>query len=96
MKSTERIHISGCLTLMTPTHFGNGAVRGDALVDMALLLDEADGTPFIPGTTIAGALRAYLRTRLGGHRATREAAPVVTLFGPARSEDDPMHWSRAC
>lgn len=86
---TERIHISGCLTLMTPTHLGNGAVRGDALVDMALLLDEADGTPFIPGTTIAGALRAYLRTRLGGHRATREAAPVVTLFGPARCEDDP-------
>ena len=85
---TERIYLSGGLTVQTPTHFGNGAVRGEALVDMALLLDECDGKPFIPGTTIAGALRGYLRARLGGHRSRQEGAAVALLFGPARMDDD--------
>lgn len=86
---TERIHISGQLCLLTPAHFGNGVVRGDALVDMSLLLGEADSLPFIPGTTIAGALRAYLRTRFGGHRATKEPSVLVSLFGPNRGDEDP-------
>lgn len=87
---TERIHISGQLCLLTPAHFGNGVVRGDALVDMSLLLSEADGLPFIPGTTIAGALRSYLRTRIGGHQAkkTEEPPQLVNLFGPNRIGED--------
>jgi CRISPR/Cas system CSM-associated protein Csm3 (group 7 of RAMP superfamily) len=85
---TERIHLSGVMTLQTPAHLGNGAVRGEALVDMSLLLDECDGKPFIPGTTIAGALRGYLRARLGGHRSRQEDGAVALLFGPAREDDD--------
>ncbi|MCB0052438.1 MAG: hypothetical protein KDE24_23170 [Caldilinea sp.] len=84
----ERVHVSGIVTLRSPAHFGNGAVRGDALVDMSLLLDEVDGTPTIPGTTIAGALRCYLRERLGGYRQRREDPAIVALFGPARGDDD--------
>jgi CRISPR/Cas system CSM-associated protein Csm3 (group 7 of RAMP superfamily) len=86
---TERIHISGHVTLLTPAHFGNGVVRGDALVDMSLLLGEADSLPFIPGTTIAGALRTYLRTRVGGHRAKKDEEPseLVSLFGPNLTDE---------
>ncbi len=86
---TERIHISGRLILETPAHFGNGQVRGDALVDMTLLLDEAEPSrALIPGTTIAGALRNYLRERLRGYHEAEASEdkgnPIAWLFGPVR------------
>lgn len=90
-KITERIHISGTLVLQTPAHFGNGDVRGDALVDMSLLLDDADDKPrsLIPGTTIAGALRSYLRERLRGYNKQEiKGGPVSDLFGPLRTSED--------
>ncbi|MCE7987034.1 MAG: hypothetical protein DYG89_38165 [Caldilinea sp. CFX5] len=90
-KITERIHISGTLILQTPAHFGNGNIRGDALVDMALLLDDTDEQLYalIPGTTIAGALRSYLRERLQGYgREEVKHSPASNLFGPLRISDD--------
>lgn len=57
----ERIVVTGILTLETPAHFGNG--DADAFTDMPLLEDELDGSPLLPGTSIAGALRSYLRER---------------------------------
>lgn len=86
---TERIHISGRLILETPAHFGNGQTRGDTLVDMTLLLDEAEpGRALIPGATIAGALRNYLRERLRGYHETEvkedKGSPIAWLFGPVR------------
>lgn len=84
----ERVHISGRLVLQTPAHFGNGEVRGEALVDMTLLQDEVDGRALIPGTTIAGALRNYLRERLHSYdenEPDRRDSKVAWLFGPARS-----------
>jgi len=86
-KITERISINGELVLTTPTHFGNGRVRGDALVDMSLLLDDAEGVgrALIPGATITGALRNYLREQIHGY-AEKESRQVATgishLFGP--------------
>ena len=87
----ERIYISGTLVLLAPAHFGNGNVRGDALVDMSLLLDDADAQPcgLIPGTTIAGALRNYLRERLRGYNKTElSKSKVSDLFGPLRTAED--------
>ena len=60
----ERIVITGTLVLETPAHFGNG--DADAFTDMPLLADELDGSPLLPGTSIAGALRNYLRERQAG------------------------------
>ncbi len=61
----ERYVITGKLVLETPAHFGNG--EADAFTDMPLLKDELDGkTPLLPGTSIAGALRNYLRERQRG------------------------------
>ncbi len=45
------------LRLVTAAHFGGG--EGD--VTDAQLLRDADGEPFIPGASLAGACRAYLR-----------------------------------
>lgn len=60
-KITERVIVEGKLILETPTHLGNG--ESEALTDMPLLRDAAElnGAPLICGTSIAGALRAYLR-----------------------------------
>lgn len=90
----ERIHIQGKLVLETPAHFGSGMVRGDSLVDMSLLLDDAEGGPstaLLPGTTIAGALRNYLRERLQGYGVAESDEdfdrPIAWLFGPNRHSD---------
>lgn len=90
----ERIYIQGKLILTTPAHFGSGMVRGDSLVDMSLLLDDADGNPtaaLLPGATIAGALRNYLRERLQGFAVPEPDddldRPLAWLFGPTRQSE---------
>jgi CRISPR-associated protein (TIGR03984 family) len=91
-KITSRIVVEGDLVLQTPAHFGNG--DGDDLTDMPLLLDpfdEAQGKerPLLTGTSIAGALRSYLREREHNHRrlAHRTSASVL-LFGGLKGDDD--------
>ncbi|HLM61942.1 MAG TPA: RAMP superfamily CRISPR-associated protein, partial [Pyrinomonadaceae bacterium] len=56
---TERIVVEGDLVLLTPASLGNG--DADGLTDMSLLLDEFEGKALLTGTSIAGALRNYLR-----------------------------------
>jgi CRISPR/Cas system CSM-associated protein Csm3 (group 7 of RAMP superfamily) len=60
-KITKRIVITGTLTLLTPARFGSGDSKTETLTDMPLLRDPKDGTPLLPGASIAGSLRAYLR-----------------------------------
>jgi CRISPR/Cas system CSM-associated protein Csm3 (group 7 of RAMP superfamily) len=55
----ERVFIGGALALETPAHFGNGDAEG--LTDIPLLRDPYVGLPLLTGTSIAGALRNYLR-----------------------------------
>ena len=63
---TERLFITGQLELQTPTHFGNGD-KG-AKTDMPLLRDAWDNkTPLLTGSSIAGALRNYLREYENGY-----------------------------
>jgi CRISPR/Cas system CSM-associated protein Csm3 (group 7 of RAMP superfamily) len=59
----ERWLIEGQLRLETPAHFGVGDA-GD-YTDMPVLLDQ-DGRPYLPGASLAGALRNYLREREAG------------------------------
>jgi len=83
----ERWVVTGTLVLESPAHFGNG--DADPLTDMPLLMDEASETPLLPGTSIAGALRNYLRERaLGfGKKETGETL-ASKLFGSARQSDE--------
>ena len=92
---TSRIVIEGDLILLTPAHLGNGeGATVDELVDMTLLLDplaEGEGTerPLLTGTTIAGALRGYLREREHGFGGRAEAASLSSLlFGGQKGDDD--------
>jgi CRISPR/Cas system CSM-associated protein Csm3 (group 7 of RAMP superfamily) len=79
--------VTGTLVLETPAHFGNG--DADALTDMPLLFDEVDGNPLLPGTSIAGALRNYLREREFGYGKKESGkSPVSLLFGGARGDDE--------
>lgn len=93
-KITHRLYISGDLVLCTPAHFGSGQVREEALTDMSLLRDEEEQRPLIPGTTIAGALRNYLRSQVLGYsgaepRDSRPNRSVITrLFGPTRTSGE--------
>ena len=83
----EHIYISGKLELLTPTHFGGGE---DAFrADMTLLKDDVDGRALIPGASVAGALRNYLRERILGYAqeelADDSASVIAWLFGPVRT-----------
>lgn len=55
----ERIIVQGTLMLETPTHLGNGDAEGP--LDMPLLLDPLEDRALLTGTSIAGALRNYVR-----------------------------------
>ncbi|MGQ9825737.1 MAG: RAMP superfamily CRISPR-associated protein, partial [Desulfotomaculales bacterium] len=84
----ERIVIKGNLVLETPAHLGGGDAEGPT--DMPLLLDPLEGRALLTGASIAGALRAYLRTWEFGYEPPRGESPetgdppeslVSTLFG---------------
>ncbi len=82
----ERIVVEGKLILLTPTHLGGGNAVGPT--DMTLIRDEVTGCPLLTGTSIAGALRNYLRQVAHGYtgKPGRES-PVVQLFGGERGDD---------
>jgi CRISPR/Cas system CSM-associated protein Csm3 (group 7 of RAMP superfamily) len=87
-KMTERVIISGDLTLLTPASLGNG--DSDGLLDMPLARDAAEGVPLLTGSSIAGALRNYLRLREQGYRQREKEADGIAerLFGGLRSKDE--------
>lgn len=96
----ERVIVRGELVLQSPAHFGGA--EADALTDMPVLLDEVDSQPLLPGTSIAGALRNYLREVQVGNgvkipkknidtedafKTERERAATL-LFGGFRGDDE--------
>jgi CRISPR/Cas system CSM-associated protein Csm3 (group 7 of RAMP superfamily) len=83
---SERWVIEGDLVLQTPTHLGNGDT--DGIVDMPLLLDEATGRALLPGTSLAGALRNYLRERRHGFEKRAPDALIEALFGGEKGNDE--------
>jgi len=83
---SERWVIEGDLVLQTPTHLGNGDT--DGIVDMPLLLDEATGKALLPGTSLAGALRNYLRERRHGFEQRAADALIEALFGGEKGNDE--------
>lgn len=79
----ERIVVEGDLILLTPAHFGSGDDEGSA--DLTLLRDALDSSALLPGASIAGALRNYLREYKWGYGA---AARDSDLFGGKRGAKD--------
>ncbi len=89
---TGRTIITGRLVLETPAHFGNGDVVGVA--DMPLLRDPRDGvTPLLTGSSIAGALRAYLREVERGYGQEGDANDLSErLFGRLEKQHTLQSW----
>jgi CRISPR/Cas system CSM-associated protein Csm3 (group 7 of RAMP superfamily) len=97
-KICARWVIEGDLVLQTPAHFGNGDSAD--LTDMPLLkAADDDKTPLLTGASIAGALRAYLRSCQQGLRAPKQTkaelsvkfereSAAVCLFGGSKCDDE--------
>lgn len=85
---TARLILTGTLELLSPAAFGSG--DSDGLLDMLLLRDAVDNRPLLPGTSIAGALRNYLRQRKHGYRANLATGADATeaLFGGGKGNDE--------
>lgn len=86
---TTRIVIEGDLILQSPAYFGSG--DSDDLTDMPLLTALDDGkTPLLPGASVAGALRSYLRARERGYLTAaphRDQFESSAAFRTARQEE---------
>lgn len=83
----KRIIIRGTLILETPTCLGSGDTEGP--VDLALLYDSISNHALLTGSSIAGALRNYLREYQRGYGADEEKKDLATvLFGGIRRNDD--------
>jgi len=78
----ERIIVKGILTLDTPTCFGSGNNDGDT--DLEILRDSIEDKALLMGSSIAGALRNYLREYQNGYSTLDNSI----LFGGQRSDDD--------
>ncbi|MBD2433806.1 MULTISPECIES: RAMP superfamily CRISPR-associated protein [Fischerella] len=78
----ERIIVKGTLVLNTPSCLGSGDVDGDT--DLVLLRDSREDKALLMGSSIAGALRNYLREYQNGYSATEE----LLLFGCLRSDEE--------
>ncbi|MGF1673922.1 MAG: RAMP superfamily CRISPR-associated protein, partial [Rivularia sp. (in: cyanobacteria)] len=79
----ERIIIKGNLILDTPTCLGSGDTDSDT--DLVLLRDSIEDKALLMGSSIAGALRNYLREFENGYN---NAIETSLLFGALRSDDD--------
>jgi CRISPR/Cas system CSM-associated protein Csm3 (group 7 of RAMP superfamily) len=83
----QRIIVEGELVLETPACLGNG--EDDNSIDMPLLQDPLEGRPLLTGTSIAGALRAYLGEWEGGYGATTAKQPLTKeIFGGHQGDPD--------
>lgn len=83
----KRIIVRGTLVLDTPTCIGNG--DADSLTDLALLRDSISDHALLTGSSIAGALRNYLRDYEHGYSADEQTNDLATtLFGGIRGKDD--------
>src|SRR5690606_21376582 len=87
--------------LETAAHFGG---QDDSALYMPILRCARTGRPLLPGTSLGGALRAYLLDRLAGFltdeiqkvnddsfQPTPEADRVALLFGAVRGLDIEKH-----
>jgi CRISPR/Cas system CSM-associated protein Csm3 (group 7 of RAMP superfamily) len=83
----RRIVVHGTLILDTPTCLGSG--DADSPTDLPLLRDSISDRALLTGSSIAGALRNYLREREHGYMASEQANNLATvLFGGMQSDDD--------
>lgn len=83
----RRIVVRANLILDTSTCLGSG--DAESPVDLALLRDSISDHALLTGSSIAGALRNYLREREHGYMTGEQANDLATiLFGGMQSEDD--------
>jgi CRISPR/Cas system CMR subunit Cmr4 (Cas7 group RAMP superfamily) len=89
----KRLVVTGILKLTAPAHLGNGDTEGST--DMPLLRDALEDRPLLMGTSLAGALRAYLLARTKGYkqneqrrRKNEDKSIIELLFGGASGDEE--------
>ncbi len=91
----ERVLVCGELVLETPACFGSG--ESESLTDMPLALDPLEDRALLTGTSIAGALRAYLREREYGYRKDGGGEALHNrLFGRQEDDEGEQSWLITC
>lgn len=81
----KRILVEADLVFVTPVAFASG--DPDEMSDMPLLVDALENKPLLTGTTLAGALRAYLRSVEKGDKLKDAGELEKKLFGGEKEDD---------
>jgi CRISPR/Cas system CSM-associated protein Csm3 (group 7 of RAMP superfamily) len=85
---SRHIIVKGELTLLTPARFGGG--EEGVVTSMPILRDPATNLPLLSGSSIAGAMRAYVRERILDYETAEpenESMISQKLFGEVLGED---------
>jgi CRISPR/Cas system CSM-associated protein Csm3 (group 7 of RAMP superfamily) len=83
----KRIIVQGTLVLDTPTLLGSG--DNDAPTDIAVQRDSISNRALLTGSSLAGALRAYLAARHAGFSKKETSdSPIQQLLGGVKGDDD--------
>lgn len=84
---SRRIIVKGELILLTPARFGGG--EEGVVTSMPILRDPATNLPLLPGSSISGAMRAYVRERILDYETPEshnESTITQKLFGEVLGE----------
>lgn len=89
--SKARFEITGQLKTLSPLHVGSGAFdvretvkgrEGEKPPEVALIVGDGDGAPFLPATTLKGLLRRLAEA----HKKAFNADDLTALFGEIKDE----------
>ena len=84
-KIIKHMVVEANLVFKTPVAFASGDT--DEMSDMPLLVDALESKPLLTGTTLAGALRSYLRSIENGDRSSTAGELEKKLFGGEKEDD---------
>ncbi len=82
MNLTEKIHITGILTLETGMHIGGSEETLEiGGIDQSVVKDKNSKLPYIPGSSLKGKLRDLLARHFGYEDIKNDVNEVFILFG---------------
>lgn len=90
-----RYEISGCLEVLTPLHLGSGAFAtrnavkgkdGEPPPQVALIVRDASGAPYLPPTSLKGLLLRLTEERLASEEEKKRKELIHALFGQTNGD----------
>jgi len=89
-KFKNRYIVKGTIVAETPVHIGAGSESMDPVETDNAVIKDKDGKPYIPGSSLKGALRSWLETFLrgGGNKILGGKTPCLCVNSPCINDTE--------